>query len=243
MRRLRPAHWPLRLSQCEVCRRWAGARLCGDCVQRFAPAQARCARCALRLGLPTPACGECLRHPPPYEHTRCAVDYGFPWDSLITAFKFHGQVELAGPLAQCLARALTEAEHAQTLPTCTLVLPVPLAMPRLRARGYNQAWELGRRVARAQNLPARADVLLRTIDTAHQVELNRAQRQQNLRAAFYVPPELRRAVAGQRVALVDDVMTTGATAREATAALLRAGAAAVHMWVLARTPKTPQPDD
>ena len=157
--------------------------------------------------------------------------YAFPWDQLITKFKFHGQVELARPLADRLARAV----QAHGDPVCTLVLPVPLATARLAARGYNQAWELARRVARTQRLPARADLLLRALDTAHQAELGRAQRQQNLRAAFYVDPAQRHAVAGHRVALVDDVMTTGATAREAAAALLRAGAAAVDVWALART--------
>ena len=225
------ARWPLGPSQCEICRRWAGARLCADCLQRFAPPQARCACCALRLGLATPACGECLRNPPPFELTLCAVDYGFPWDHLITAFKFHGQTELAAPLSGCMAQALP------AVPPCTLVLPVPLATARLATRGYNQAWELARRVAAAKMLPARPDVLLRAIDTAHQVELTRAQRQQNLRAAFYVEPRQRQAVAGQHVALVDDVMTTGSTVREASLALLRAGAAAVHVWVLARTPE------
>jgi ComF family protein len=221
-------------SQCEVCRRWAGAGLCTDCLQRFAAPQARCARCGLRLSLPAPACGDCLSHPPPFDATVCAVDYGFPWDHLITAFKFRGQTELAAPLAACLTQALRDA-----LP-CSLVLPVPLATARLAARGYNQAWELARRVAAAKALPARPDVLLRAIDTAHQVELTRAQRQQNLRAAFYVDPRLRQTVFGQRVALVDDVMTTGSTVREASLALLRAGAAAVDVWVLARTPEPRQ---
>jgi ComF family protein len=225
-------------SQCEVCRQWARSRLCADCVQRFAASQTRCARCALPLGVATTACGECLLSGPPFEHTVCAVTYAFPWDRLITQFKFLGQSELAAPLAMRLDHAV----GAHSGPPCTLVLPVPLSTERLAARGYNQAWELARRVARSRRLPARADLLLRALDTAHQVDLSRAQRQQNLRAAFYVQPALRQVVAGQRVALVDDVMTTGATAREATQALLRAGAAAVDVWVLARTPQVGSTD-
>jgi ComF family protein len=116
------------------------------------------------------------------------------------------------------------------------LLPVPLAPRRLAERGYNQAWELTRRVARTLRLRADASLLLRPVETAHQAELERVQRLANLRGAFMVDPRRRDALAGRRVALVDDVMTTGATAREAARTLLRAGAASVDIWVIARTP-------
>jgi ComF family protein len=189
----------------------------------------------LRLGLEAAACGECLVDPPPFRHTVCAVDYDFPWAQLLQAFKFEGQVDLVGPLAALLEEALRRTNS----PRPALVLPVPLAPQRLRERGYNQAWELARRVARSLRLPARADLLQRPLQAAPQAELSRAERQRNLRAAFWVPPEATALIAGRELALVDDVMTTGATAREAAAALHRAGAAAVDIWVLARTP-TPE---
>ena len=113
---------------------------------------------------------------------------------------------------------------------------MPLSARRLAERGYNQSWELARRVARLRRLPARADVLERVVDTPPQTALDRAARLANLRAAFHLPPAARAAVAGRRVALVDDVATTGTTLREAAAALRRAGAAAVDGWVFARTP-------
>ena len=231
MRRPALALLPSVPSQCEVCRQWGLQSLCADCVARFARLVPRCARCGLRLGLAAPACGQCLRDPPPFERTHCVADYGFPWDRLIAAFKFEGRTELAGMLADRLHEVVAAAPRAQ------LVLPVPLSTPRLAERGYNQAWELARRVARQAGLPARADLLLRPFDGAHQAELGRAERQQNLRTAFMVDPRRRPALQGLRVALVDDVMTTGATAREAAATLLRAGAAAVDLWVLARTPE------
>ncbi len=179
------------------------------------------------------ACGDCLRSPPPYARTVCAADYIFPWDGLISAFKFHGHVELAGALAELLSKAV---RHSNT-PLPQRVLPVPLATPRLAERGYNQAWELARRVAKNLGLPAHAELLLRHVDTAHQIELSRAERQHNLRTAFMVNPQHRPLVQGQDLALVDDVMTTGATVAEATQSLLRAGAASVQVWVLARTPE------
>lgn len=221
--------------QCEVCRQWCTGALCADCVARFAAPQPRCARCGLRLGVAAPTCGACLPDPPPFAHTVCAVDYGFPWDHLVGEFKFQARPELASALAPLLAAAVRRA----ALPLPDGVLPMPLAPQRLAQRGYNQAWELARRVAVALRCPARPDWLQRPLDTAPQAELGRAARQRNLRTAFMVDPQHRPGLAGRRVVLVDDVMTTGATVREVAAALLRAGAAAVDVWVLARTPETP----
>ena len=223
---------PRLASQCEVCRQWAAAALCADCVARYAAPQPRCARCGLRLGLAALACGACLRSPPPFERTVCAADYGHPWDALIGAFKFQSRPELADLLAARLAAAVRHAAP----PMPTLLLPVPLSPQRLTERGYNQAWEIARRLSVPFGVQADATLLQRPVDTAHQADLGRAERQRNLATAFMVDPRRRGRVQGQRVALVDDVMTTGATAREATAVLLRAGAAAVDIWVLARTP-------
>ena len=227
--------WPTLPSQCEVCRRFDAARLCLACIERFAPTVTRCQRCALRVGGGVDICGQCLRTPPPFEHTVCAVDYAFPWDQLIVGMKFFDQPELAAPLAALLVQAVRAALARLPTPLPALVLPVPLARARLAERGYNQAWELARRAAAALHLPAHAALLLRPIETAHQADLTRQQRLANLRAAFVVDESQRIVVAGQRVALVDDVLTTGATAQEATLALLRGGAAAVDVWVIART--------
>lgn len=219
-------------SQCEVCRQWSSGRLCADCIERFAAPVPRCGRCARRWpGGPAP-CGDCLRSPPPVQSCVCVADYAFPWDRLIASFKFRGLVELAGPLAAPLA-----ARVAWLPVQASMVLPVPLSPRRLADRGYNQAWELARRVARRLGLPARCDLLRRTRETAHQADLPRPQRLQNLRDAFQVAPQAAALLSGRHVALVDDVMTTGATVREAALALQRAGAAAVSVWVLARTPE------
>ncbi len=224
-------------SQCEVCRQWDSAALCGACSSRFGQAVPRCARCGLRMGLASAACGACLREPPPFESTSCVADYSFPWDRLIVAFKFEGRVELADVLAQALHEAVVVQTQARGGTVPGLVLPVPLSPQRLAERGYNQAWELARRVARRLGTRARSDVLLRPGETAHQADLSRAERQSNLRRAFMVDPRRRPVVSGLAVALVDDVMTTGATVHEAACVLLRAGAASVQVWVVARTPE------
>jgi len=230
----RRGRWLGRLPRpCVLCSQWCDAGFCSDCRQRFlADGPPRCPRCAL----PSPAgqpCGACLRHPPPYTHCTTLADYAFPWDRLITRFKFRQQPELAGLLAAALADVL---DRQPLLPQAQWVLPVPLSPARLAERGYNQAWELARRLGAHQHCGARPGWLLRLRDTPHQVGLGRQAREANLRDAMWVPPEGRRALAGCQLALVDDVMTTGVTAAAATQALLAAGAAGVQVWVLARTP-------
>jgi len=173
-----------------------------------------------------------MAEPPPFERAVCALDYGFPWQSLITRFKFDGAVDLARPLAERLAAAVRGAGTDR--PDC--VVPVPLSNRRLAERGFNQAWELARRVARGLHIPAHADALLRVIDTPHQAGLERRARLSNLHGAFATAAPYRSQLSGQHVALVDDVMTTGATLAAAAAALQRAGVARVQVWVLARTP-------
>ena len=217
---------------CAVCARWARQGLCGDCVARFVPAHTgRCPRCALP-GTGGADCGTCLREPPPFVRCITVADYGFPWDRLISRFKFQGQAEAAGLLADLLHQALQRSGP----PPVSCVLPVPLSAARLAERGYNQAWELARRLAVLQGVPAEATWLQRLRDTPHQVGLHRAERARNLRDAMWVTPAGAAALAGRPVALVDDVMTTGGTAAAASRALLAAGAASVQVWVLARTP-------
>jgi len=184
-----------------------------------------CPRCAL----PSPAgevCGRCLARAPAYDATTAALAYAFPADVLVQALKFRGELALAPLLGMLLAAQLERAARVD------FVLPVPLAAARLRARGFNQALEIARHVARAAG--ARLEPLLaeRSRDTASQMELPYAERSKNVRGAF----RCERSLEGAAVALVDDVMTTGATLDELAATLKRAGAARVVNWVVARTP-------
>lgn len=201
-------------------------------MARFAPELARCARCGLRVAVPVAACGTCLNEPPAFDACIVACDYAFPWDRLIADFKFNARVELAASLALRLVHAIRQ--RGGEMPA--LVLPVPLAPGRLAERGYNQAWELARRVAPALSCRSDARLLERPVEGAHQAQLTLAQRRVNLRAAFTVNPSRRALLQQRHVALVDDVMTSGATLLEAALALRRAGAARVDAWVLARTP-------
>ncbi len=217
-------------SQCAVCRGWGRGGLCTECRARHAAPRSRCLRCAVGVPEGVAACAACLREPPPYQRASAAVDYDFPWSRLIGAFKFRAALDLASPLATLLA----EAASGQGACTADLVVPVPLSPERLRERGMNQAWELARRVGPLLDLEARSNALLRLVDTAHLAALPRAERAARIRGAFAVASaaELR----GRHVALVDDVMTSGATVAEASRTLLAAGAASVQVWVVARTP-------
>lgn len=225
-RRLRPG------AMCVVCSAWSATTLCGDCRERFADTAARCERCAMPLAASAPLCGACLRDAPPFTRCHCAFGYVFPWDRLIARFKFRGQVELAATLAQRLALALRTQDAA----LADAIVAVPLSRRRLVERGYNQAWEIARRLGRHMGIVAAPTLLRRTRDGAHQVDLPLPLRRANLRGAFAVDPAQVAWLRDRHVAVVDDVMTSGATLREAAATLLDAGAARVDAWVLARTP-------
>ena len=177
-------------------------------------------------------CGACITAPLPFAHAVAAVDYAFPWSGLVTALKFHAALDLSDGLAQLLADAVRNS--AAALPP--LVLPVPLGASRQAERGMNQAWELARRVAARLQLRSHAGLLARRVETPHLADLPRDERARAIRGAFSVTPGATTTLRGQHVALVDDVMTTGATAAEAARALLGGGAASVQLWVFARTP-------
>ena len=221
--------------RCAVCRGWCDGDLCPYCAARFAFARDRCAGCALPLHVDPASsddirCLRCRLAPPPWSRVVAGVDYGYPWDRLLADLKFHGRLETVGALLQPLLARLRDGRGA-----AVHVVAVPLARERLRERGYNQSWELARRLASALALPARADALFRVRDTGHQLGLQRSARAANLRGAFVVTPRHAAWVRGASIALVDDVLTTGATAAECAKTLLRSGARRVDVLVLART--------
>jgi len=171
-------------------------------------------------------CGACLRRPPPLQATHAAFVYGFPLDRLLPRFKFHRDLAAGRALGEAMATRFA------TLPRPQALLPVPLHPARLRQRGYDQALELARPLARALAVPLQLDGLRRVRDTRAQSELDARARRRNLRGAFVAG----RGALPAHVALVDDVMTTGATLHAAAVALRRAGVARVDAWVCARVP-------
>jgi ComF family protein len=228
----RAASHPIWPSQCGICRGWGWSRLCSDCVSRFAPRRHRCQRCALPLAAAAEVCGRCLVNPPRHDHAIAALDYEAPWDAVITRFKFHAGLDLCTALVD----RLFDASQVAGTPPPGLILPTPISASRMRERGYNQAWELARRLARRLEAPTSASLLLRVRDTPAQLSLPLEQRLSNVRDAFAIDPLRRAELQGRDVTIVDDVMTTGATADEITRVLRAAGAARVQIWALARTP-------
>ena len=214
-------------SLCHICHHWPSEPLCAPCVERFAQPAQRCPTCALTLT--QPKCRNCTEHPSPLDTCVAAVSYTYPWAGCMARFKFQADPSLARAFAH-LMRHAPWVEPA--LDAATLVVPMPLAPMRLRERGFNQALELARHLAPHKT---HAHTLLRRGDSAHQVGASRHERLEHVRHAFWVSPERVSAVRGQRVVLIDDVMTTGASMYEAARAFRGAGAVHITGLVLART--------
>jgi ComF family protein len=208
-----------------------GHDLCADCIAALPWNRSACPLCGIPMAVAGDACGHCLKKPPPVAQTHAAFRYGFPLDRLLPRFKFHRDLAAGRELAGWMARALRAIERPQAL------IAVPLHPRRLRERGYNQALELARPLASAFELPILRHALHRTRDTAPQAGLGALARRRNPRGAFAVGRDLRPgARLPAHVALVDDVMTTGATLYACAKALQRAGVARVDVWVMARVP-------
>lgn len=174
-------------------------------------------------------CGRCLREPAALDACHAAVSYGYPWSELISRFKFQGQAGWAAAFADLLRR---QERVRRELADARWVVPMPLSPERLRVRGFNQSWELARRLAPRR---AEAAMALRLRDTAPQAGLDRAARLHNLRDAFALEPSRASEVQGASILLVDDVMTSGASLLSLAAVFKAAGAQRVSAVVLART--------
>jgi len=223
--------WPTR---CLLCGERGHARrdLCAACATCLPRNHSACRRCAMPLsahacgGDAMPVCGECLRHPSPLAEVHAAFLYAFPIDRLLPRFKFHGDLAAGRLLSQLATDAFAFLPRPQAL------VALPLHGARLGQRGYDQALELARPMARALRIPLRSDALVRIRATEPQSRLDARQRHRNLHRAFAAAAGV--APLPAHVALVDDVMTTGATLHAAALALRRAGVERVDAWVCAR---------
>ena len=206
--------------------------LCVTCRGRLRRPASRCFQCGTPLETPeVPArfrCGECRHAPPPFDRLLAVYVYRPPLDAVMRGLKFDGLAYLGRHAADLLCEA-----HGDALRTVDTIVPVPLHWRRRLERGFNQAEEIARPLARRLGRP-RVHALLRRRATPPQARLARRDRLRNLRGAFR--GRRLRHVADRHVLLVDDVATTAATVRSAAAALRAGGARAVTVGVLARTP-------
>jgi ComF family protein len=216
---------------CMLCLDPAGLSLvCPACQAGLGDVGNPCPGCALPLPTRGP-CGGCRRYPYAFDAAVARFEYRFPVDQLVQRFKYAGDLALGRWLALELARCVRD------LPRPDLLVAPPLASDRLRERGFNQAVQLARTLSGALGVRLDFASLRRQRATAPQAGLGRRARQANLRDAF----ACRRALDGLHVAIVDDVMTTGATAHTLARVLKAAGAARVSAWAVARAPDLPRP--
>lgn len=207
--------------------------LCNPCLEDLPWLGTACQRCALPLPQTGQVCGQCQQRPPAFTHIVAPFIYAFPLDSLIPAFKYHQQLIYGRLLARLLSQAVRHHYQEQQLAWPDLLLPMPLHRTRQAQRGYNQAFELARPLARQLNLPLDHRNLQRQRATSAQQELDARSRRKNLRGVFACRYPKR--LVDQHVVVIDDVVTTGSTANEASRTLLDAGAASVSIWCVART--------
>lgn len=218
--------WP---PTCQVCGLECGPALdcCGPCRERLPRIGATCARCALPLPRPAQACGACIRKSPAFVRAFAGFAYENPVAGMVQRFKFHRDLAAGRALAGLLARELAR----QQAPRPDLMVPVPLNWRRRWRRGFNQAERLCRDLSEHFSGLPWYPALKRLRPTAAQSDLPAARRASNVRGAF----RLHHLPAGCRhVALVDDVMTTGATLNECARILTRAGVDRVDVWIIAR---------
>ena len=208
---------------CILCGALSGAHLvCPACYADLPRHPVACPVCAAPgVGQ---VCGTCLQHPPAFERTYAALDYTFPVDKLIQAYKYHHQLALARLFGALLSRAVRQQ------PRPDAILPMPLHPARLRERGFNQATEIAKFVGKELRLPLAAHRADRIVNTASQATLDWAARKKNMRGAF----ACKAPVHGLHLALVDDVMTSGATLDALSKTLKQAGAREISIWVVAR---------
>lgn len=226
---------PCLLCGCQLTSRDTG-KLCDHCVLALPTlGMYHCSCCSLPLASASSMCGECLKKRPAFTGSAIPFIYSYPLDHLILEFKYRRQLASGRCLGELLLDHLQKGIAAENIIKPDLLVPVPLHWWRQWQRGFNQAEWLAKHVGNGLNIPV-LDSCRRKHQNQNQKGLGRRERQRNLRNTFSLIPNMQYKIRGKNIAVVDDVVTTGATARVLSDILMRAGAKSVDIWALARTP-------
>jgi len=220
--------------RCILCDQPAGLlNCCAGCRQDLPWITSPCARCGevLPTGYAGKVCGRCDALTAAIDRIVSALVYEYPVDRLIAMAKFQGRVDSANALGELLAVYLLGGLSTGELTLPDLILPVPLHPRRMAQRGFNQAAEIARPLARSLCIPIQSQACRRIRNTAEQTRIDAADRPKNTRDAFRALDN----VAGKNIAVVDDVLTTGSTGQSVAIALRNAGAGQIQIWTVART--------
>lgn len=219
---------------CAICGMGCDTLVCQACVADYVrTAQRRCRACANPITLAGSLCARCIGHRPAFDATIAAADYAAPLDRLVLRLKFAAALPLAGWFGAMLHEAVV-ADASFIVPD--LLCPVPLGEQRLATRGFNQALEIARPLARSLGIALHPALAVRVTETRAQSAVAPPDRARNVHNAFALSPPAVWLVRGKHIGLVDDVMTSGHTLGELAALFKRAGAARVSNLVFARTP-------
>lgn len=199
--------------------------LCLQCFASLPMLGQHCQHCAMPISLGE-YCGQCLTKPPIRHRTHSLFRYTSPIDRLIGDMKYHGQLQLTDYFANQLSRYIQQKNETKP----QLLIPIPLHPKRLRQRGYNQSVELAKTLSKQLNIPLDNTALIRIKNTLPQTQLPYSKRKQNMKSAF----QCQQHSLPDRIALIDDVVTTGHTADMAAKACLKRGAKNVELWTIAR---------
>ena len=215
---------------CLLCRLEVEYRhgLCQGCWAKLPVNEIHCECCALPMAHES-LCGHCQRCPPVFDSVIAPLCYQDPIDQMLCALKYHQQLSFARTAAGLITDTVRESGE----PRPDLLVGVPMTHRAVRKRGLNQAVFLARLIGRQLGIPAKSTLIKKLRETDRQSTLNASKRQRNLKGAFHCKGSLE----DKHIALVDDILTTGATANEISKVLKAAGANRVDIWVCARTPE------
>ncbi|MFT6927498.1 MAG: ComF family protein [Psychromonas sp.] len=223
-------------ARCLMCELSSNDRLiCGPCQTALLEARTCCQRCGLALNICLPFCGDCLKQAHLFEQLHALGSYQPPYSQMVKKLKYTKQLLYGELLGELLSESIVLNLSAQQLSRVDYLLPVPLHTKKQRTRGFNQAQIIAQVVGKHLNIPLILEGVNRQINTRAQEGLTLNNRKKNLNGAFSISLAVQQEITGAHIVIIDDVVTTGATANSLCQTLLKAGAQRIDIWCCCRT--------